>query len=208
VIDDTSAFIDKQDAGFPDGWTFDAVINCSSNNAHLLRLNGAGGPCTSLGRTEYSLMSWHQVVATITGTVAIVYLDGNLDGWGDVGAIPLNTLDIFIGCTHPSSRSQNQNWFNGIIDDVRIYNHALSPTEVQQLYTIESGPRVQLLKKVQPEFSNLTLGAKYQLQISTDISTWTNSGTPFMATNTVMLNPQDFSVDDWWALFFRLQVAP
>jgi hypothetical protein len=31
-------------------------------------------------------------------------------------------------------------WFNGTIDDVRIYNRALSASEVAQLYALESAP--------------------------------------------------------------------
>ena len=44
----------------------------------------------------------------------------------------------------------------------------------------------------------------HQLQVSTDLNTWTNSGAPFKATNPVMVYPTDFDVDEWSQLFFRL----
>lgn len=99
----------------------------------------------------------------------------------------------------------------GSIDDLRVYNRALSASEIQQLYQYESGgsgPKVALLKAVKPSFTGLSLGANYQLQTSTDMSTWTNSGSAFTATNTSIVYPQYWDVDNWNSLFFRLQVAP
>lgn len=92
-------------------------------------------------------------------------------------------------------------------DDVRIYNRALSDSEVQQLYEYESGPRVNLIKAVKPSFSGLSLGTNYLLQLSGDLNTWTNHGSAFTATNASMIYPQYWDVDNWGRLFFRLQVA-
>jgi hypothetical protein len=172
VITNTVEIISKQSAGYSDSWQFDTVIDCTPN-VHQLRLQGAvpGGCNNAMGVTEYSLMKWHHVVATVSGTVGNVYLDGKLDGSGNVGDIPMNTLDIFIGSGHASPRSSFLALFNGMIDDVRIYNRALSTNEVAQLYAIESGPRVDLIKAVKPSFSNLTLTTNYQLWGSTDMKT-------------------------------------
>jgi hypothetical protein len=63
-------------------------------------------------------------------------------------------------------------WFNGEIDDIRIYNRALSTSEVQELYQYEVGPIVTLIKSVKPSFSNLTISTNYQLQVSTDLVNW------------------------------------
>jgi hypothetical protein len=101
-----------------------------------------------------------------------------------------------------------QQFFGGKIDDVRIYDLALSPSEVQQLYVYESGPQVNLVQAVMPSFSNLTLGSNYQLQVSGNLNTWTNQGSEFIATNTSMSYPQYFNVSNWSQLYFRLQVAP
>ena len=102
-------------------------------------------------------------------------------------------------------------YFTGWLDEVRIYNRALSSSEVAQLFAMESvdsGPRVALLKAVKPSFSNLSPGSNYQLQISNDFSKWTNSGAPFTATNTGMVYPQYWDADNWCQLFFRLQNVP
>lgn len=102
--------------------------------------------------------------------------------------------------------------FDGRMDEVRIFNRALSATEVQQLYSYEYAvqfePTISLLK-VQPSFSNLIPGTNYQLQVSTNLSgIFTNYGSAFIATNFNMTYPQYFNVDDWNQLFFRLQESP
>jgi hypothetical protein len=98
--------------------------------------------------------------------------------------------------------------FEGVIDDVRIYNRALSSNEVAQLYAIESPPRTDLIKAVKPSFSYLSVGTNYQLQLSGDLNTWTNHADPFTATNSNMVYPQYWDVDNWGSLFFRLQTVP
>jgi hypothetical protein len=200
--------IDKCPAGEPGGWTFDA-LNCTDQTANRLRLQTGGNDnsCNVPGETDYSLMQWHHVVATASGTVGNVYLDGNLDGSGDLGNVLVNTLDIFIGSAHPAHDSEHH-WFNGKIDDVRIYNRALSTNEVAELYAIESGPRVDLIKAVKPLFLKLSLATNYQMQTSGDLKTWTNYGAAFTATNTSMVYPQYFDVDNWNSLFFRLKTTP
>lgn len=205
VMTDTSTLLNKALNGIPDGWMFDTVVNCTPNVRQLRLQGAANNSCNATGVTEYSLMKWHHVVATVSGTVGTVYLDGHLDGLGNVGSIPLNTLDVFIGSAHPSPRSDFLALFNGKIDDVRIYNRALSSKEVAELYNIESGPKVNLIKAVKPSFSYLTLGTNYQMQISTDMTNWVNEGLPFTATNRNMVYPQYFDVENWGGLFFRLR---
>ena len=70
------------------------------------------------------------------------------------------------------------------------------------------GPRLDLIRAVKPSFSELSLSTNYQLQVSADLNTWTNQGSAFTATNTSMVYPQYWDVDNWNQLFFRLQVLP
>ena len=56
--------------------------------------------------------------------------------------------------------------------------------------------------------NNLIMGQNYQLQMSADLNTWTNSGSVFMATNSIMTYPQYFIVSNWSQLYLRLQTAP
>src|ERR1044071_4561889 len=53
----------------------------------------------------------------------------------------LATLTTFaFTTTHCWTSESDSAWFTGNIDDVRIYNHALSDSEVQQLYQISQVP--------------------------------------------------------------------
>jgi hypothetical protein len=77
------------------------------------------------------------------------------------------------------------------------------------LYAYESpGPRVALLKAVKPLFSKLVTGSTYQLQHSADMANWTNAGFAFEATDTEMVYPQYWDVDNWYGLFFRVIPLP
>lgn len=103
-------------------------------------------------------------------------------------------------------RGGNSGWphFDGRIDNVRIYNRALSASEVTQLYAIESAPPLAIRKAVYLDSASLVVGKIYQLQVSDDLNTWTNRGPSFTATNTYWRDADYFDVDDWNRLFFRL----
>ena len=61
---------------------------------------------------------------------------------------------------------------------------------------------------VTPSFNYLLLGTNYQLQVSTDLTTWSNTGPVFTATNAGEAYAQRFDVRNWNQLFFRLKSSP
>ncbi len=80
---------------------------------------------------------WHFVALTFSNNVLNGFVDGSLSYSHNypVGFINTNGQSNFIG------KSNHQGWetfFKGIIDDIAIYNRALSPSEIQQLYTAQS----------------------------------------------------------------------
>ena len=90
--------------------------------------------------------------------------------------------------------------FVGTIDEVRIYNRALSGQEIAQL-TLP--PYLNIAKAIRLDYQYLVVGTNYQLQTSSDLNTWTNFGSPFTAT--AATNLQYLDVGNWNA-FFRLTV--
>jgi hypothetical protein len=150
---------------------------------------------------------WYNLQVVRSQNVVTIYRNGIVIGQNQtangVSAPPASDYLQF-GLGVPPQIHQ----FYGQLDDIRVYNRALSASEVQQLYQFEGGPNIGLIKAVKPFFSNLTLTTNYQLQVSTDLTTWTNTGSPFTATNSSMVYPQYFDVDNWNELFFRLQTAP
>jgi hypothetical protein len=75
---------------------------------------------------------WHHIVYTKDGTSHAIYVDGSLDRSFTSNADISWSQPLYIGKRW--NRTSNIGWFNGIIDDVRIYNRALSAGEVAQLY--------------------------------------------------------------------------
>jgi hypothetical protein len=65
--------------------------------------------------------------------------------------------------------------------------------------------QIGLIKAVKPSFSGLSVGTNYQLQVSSNLNTWTNQGTAFTATNANMIYPQYWDVENWNQLFFRFE---
>ena len=83
----------------------------------------------------------HIAVTRSTKNILSIYLDGNLlESW-DSTPIPSSNCfqDIEIGAYWYSPTMSNQylsNFFNGSIDDVRIYNRALSESDIHSLSVI------------------------------------------------------------------------
>jgi hypothetical protein len=103
-------------------------------------------------------------------------------------------------------------YFTGLLDDIRIYDRALSSNEVQQLYTVEAGPpvqpRVETHNAIHLEFSHLTVGMQYQLQFSHRWHRWIDAGVPFTAKATCQSEYIDADYFDAHEVFWRLRIAP
>lgn len=75
---------------------------------------------------------WYHVVGVYDNTAMKIYLNGSLvnSGTFDLTAIPSNSVATTIGMQNGGSGS----YFDGMLDDVRVYSRALSAAEVLQLY--------------------------------------------------------------------------
>ncbi|MDC0449170.1 LamG domain-containing protein [bacterium] len=81
--------------------------------------------------------TWHHIVGTYDGTIAKVYWDGELNN-SSPGTGTIDAVGIY--STYIGARSDDSNYWDGTIDNVRIYNRTLSPKEVQALYSWAPGP--------------------------------------------------------------------
>jgi len=115
----------------------------------------------------------------------VILTNLNMGGW-------TNMQIALYGLSEYWAVSPGENW----LDNFKVYG------------TDNSSPNAAMVKAVRPSFSNLVLGHGYQLQVSGDLNNWTNQGGAFTATNTSMIYPQYWDVDDWGKLLFRLQVLP
>jgi len=91
------------------------------------------------GTTTISNNVWHHVVGTYDGSTMEVYVNGVLENsashTGDIRAVNFVRIG---GHSWPTL------YFNGLIDEVRIYNRALSSAEIQKHY-VEGSKKFQNL---------------------------------------------------------------
>jgi hypothetical protein len=74
---------------------------------------------------------WHHAVGVYDGDKLYLYVDGALDASvAASGKINLNDYPVLIG---ENAQMPGRFW-NGLIDDVRVYNYALSRDEIKSLY--------------------------------------------------------------------------
>jgi len=85
--------------------------------------------------------TWMHVAATYDGTNMKLYINGTQEG-GDKasGNIRTNSVNLGIGSELGGSKK-----FEGSIDDARIYNRALSFSEIQELLTFWAPPSVAIV---------------------------------------------------------------
>ncbi len=133
--------IEKGFAGIDNGYLLDAVTSPSIGNTNYCSLTGTKvrfiGGGGAMGNSCYSLKAWHHIVGISDNGLIKIYIDGQLDYSSPSNSgkiIPTNDLPLRIGYTQGGFGCGCE-YFKGKIDDIRIYNRALSPTEVQQLYT-------------------------------------------------------------------------
>jgi hypothetical protein len=84
----------------------------------------------------------HIVVTWKTGGYFIGYINGD-EVWNvSAGANPVgnNTVPIYVGCAFYSGGVRD--FFNGTIDEVRIYNRALAADKIEQHYILGSTKRI------------------------------------------------------------------
>ncbi|MHA2425834.1 MAG: LamG domain-containing protein, partial [Candidatus Thorarchaeota archaeon] len=125
-------FISKWKEGAATFGTFIVTFNDSGNPRFLLSSDGGVGAPSIASPDTVSLNTWHHIVATAKGNDYMrLYVNGELKVTNDT--IDFNPYDsdsiITIGARPSGSR-----YFNGTVDQVRIYNRTLSAEQVLALY--------------------------------------------------------------------------
>ncbi len=124
--------------------------------------------------TTYAQNIWYAVVVVVQNGIANFYVNGALVASG-LGSAPSYTYDFQIG----EKAQAGSDYWSGSIDDVRIYNRALSSNEVTALYALESQSPLPSPITLTANFNsgsnfNLTLtgipGQNYVLQTATNLT--------------------------------------
>lgn len=135
----TSAWV-KFSSFTPNQYIIGKEISTIPYGGWMLRINGNGKLDYSISvgatnyLTEYTVSSmytdtWYHVMGTYDGETINLYLDGKLvaTNTSPSGAITTNSANVNIGRSEGFGR-----YFNGKIDEVKIYNVALTPEQVRQ----------------------------------------------------------------------------
>ena len=94
---------------------------------------------------------WYHIVGVRSGTVQQMYIDGQLNVSGSCPAEPIkfsapnNDYRANIGVMSDGSWTSGVYYLDGAVDDVRIYNRALTGDEIQQLYNVPEPATLLLL---------------------------------------------------------------
>lgn len=104
-----------------------------SNTAMSATMGLNTGALTNCAKTSFAHNQWNLVTTTYDGANISIYVNGALKGTcAKTGNIVPNNDPFIIG--DKGNGSNNPNPFKGKIDDVRVYNTALSASEVLALY--------------------------------------------------------------------------
>ena len=131
---------------------------------------------------------------------------------GQKRAVVLKSYNIFpvtkaaLGRHWWDSGSSSSARMSCTYDTVRIWNRGLTDQEVKQIFNYDQGiSSMDIRVKTLRLTMNLELTKTYQIEASTNLPTWFNYGSTFVATNTPIYQDVDVDVGPQ---FFRLKKLP
>jgi hypothetical protein len=128
--------------------SYQAIVTKGDNAWRIQRYAGTNYiefACAGLSHNVYGSVlgdinvndgQWHHVAGAYNGSTIYLYVDGVVDASAaSSGTINANNYKVMLG---ENAQQRNRYW-NGLIDDVRIYNRGLSAAEID---TIKAGGAV------------------------------------------------------------------
>ncbi len=139
-----SGIITKDDLS--DGRSYNLHLSSASSPApwalrmRLLTLSDNG---IIDGTTDLRDNTWHHVAGTWNGSIMNLYVDGILqNSRSSAGSISITSTPLIIGDFGTSLNVQYG--FSGLIDEVEIFNRALSQSEIQAIYLAGSAGKCKV----------------------------------------------------------------
>lgn len=118
------------------------LLPCYNPDSVLLQMNDLPDSCddeATGGKVNDG--EWHHIAGTWDGKVIRTYIDGKKSSeLACSGTLEKNSDPLYIG-----ARGGNQRWMNGLIDEIKVYNRALSEAEIK---TDKNDPTANLAVKV------------------------------------------------------------
>jgi hypothetical protein len=162
--------------------SYQAIVTKGNNAWRIQRWSNTNYiefACTGLSHNPYGSVlgdisvndgQWHHVAGVYDGSRIYLYVDGILNAsTASSGTINTNNFKVLLG---ENAQERNRYW-NGLIDDVRVYNRDLSAAEIG---TIKAGGAVSGLVghwKLDENGGNVSITAAPS---KTAIITWSEAG--------------------------------
>jgi hypothetical protein len=184
-------------AGLPR--SYGLATDALSARAYAFVSSPTGTAVEALGGASLNDSKWHSLNFVYDNAVGIrLYVDGGVvASKAAVGYGPFtNNMPLTIGGLTTAQ------FFGGQIDDVRIYDRALTTAEIDTLYRADISADLTVAAAIKLQVPTVA-GHTYQFESSVDLTTWTPLGNPFTATNTVSVRYVDAIETEQ---FFRLTV--
>ncbi len=151
-----------------------------NNNGFAFEFNDGGGWSTDTVTYNAALSTdiWYHVVARYDGSTCKIFVNGNEVASANCnGDITTNSNTVKVG------QWSNNEWFNGSIDEVRIYPYALSKEQIASHYALEYNKIVT---------QETTAGEIYQCQVTPNDAT--EDGTTLSSGPLTIMNKITFDV--------------
>ncbi|MHC4438852.1 MAG: LamG domain-containing protein, partial [Planctomycetota bacterium] len=108
----------------------------------IFQIMNTAPEATVVGTTDVNDGLWHHVAGSFDGTQYNLYVDGKLEATVSTsGSISAGTA--YYGCIGAHYKKNDERdprrFFEGLIDDVRIYDRILSESEVHYIFTFRPG---------------------------------------------------------------------
>lgn len=108
-----------------------SLLRNSANSTLCFNIsNGSNYTSTSCQTSTLSLNTWYHITCTYKSGQIKLYQDGNIVSIHNTNVVPnfSSIVNLWIGKSNESSYQSNN-----LLNDVRIYDHCLSPLEVKQI---------------------------------------------------------------------------
>jgi len=133
-----STIINRFQNGYsnPNGQAWGIIFNQTTVTGFIVGTDGTGSS-DAISNNPLTLNQWHHIVMTYNGSQIKLFIDGFLSATKNYSGA-MNTLGNS-GISIGESNQANGYWnhTDGKIDNVGIWNRALTPSEIQQVHLIE-----------------------------------------------------------------------
>ena len=108
------------------------IFKTTTNKASFNCRDSSGNMLSAIGTTSVNDGNWHFIVGVRSGNTGYIYVDGVLEATstnGSVGSCDV-AADVYIGGRYSGAGLE----FSGTIDDVSIFNTALTSAQISSMY--------------------------------------------------------------------------